>query len=72
MSKFLDDARALLENIANGNADDAAVKADIETLKAAVASNESSDAEVKVIVTELLQKLAVSTPPVPADTVPVE
>ncbi len=64
MSQFLDDARAILERVAAGNASDPAIKADIETLKAAVASNESSDAEVKVIVTELLNKLAVSTPPV--------
>jgi hypothetical protein len=65
MSQFLDDARAILERVAQGNASDPAMKADIADLKAAMNDNDASDQEVKTLLTEILNKLAASTPPTP-------
>lgn len=71
MSQFLDDARAILERVAQGNAGDPAMKADIEALKTAVTANTdadtanaASDEEVKTLLTEILNKLA-AAPPTP-------
>jgi hypothetical protein len=72
MSQFLDDARAILERVAQGNADTPQMKTDIAELKglltantAADAENKAGDEEVKTLILEVLNKLAVSTPPEP-------
>jgi hypothetical protein len=69
MSEFLDNARKLLERVAQGNGNDPQVKADVEELKtlvtansAADAENKASDEEVKTLLNEILEKLA-SAPP---------
>ena len=72
MSQFLDDARAILERVAQGNGDLPGMKEDVEALKTmltanteADAANKASDEEVRTLLLEILNKLAVSTPPAP-------
>lgn len=64
MSKFLDDFHAALATVAAGNAVDQATKDAVAVLNTRMNDNDSSDAEFKTAITELVNKLAVSTPPV--------
>lgn len=64
MSKFLDNFRAALEKVAQGNADDAETKAAVVALQEQLASNEATDEEQSTAILELTNKLAASTPPV--------
>lgn len=68
MSKFLDDFRAALEKVAHGNAMDKETKEAVAKLQAQLDSNDATDAEQSTAITELVNKLAESTPP--AETPP--
>lgn len=65
MSQWLDDTRALIATIAEGNSVDQATKDAVAELKTKMNDNDTSDAEVKTAITEILQRLATSTPPTP-------
>lgn len=66
MSAFTDTANTLIATIAQGGADDQATKDAITALQAHLASDEANEADTQTVVTELLNKLAVSTPPAAA------
>lgn len=66
MSQFLDSFRAALERVANGNAADQATKDAVKKLQADLLANETSDAEFKTAITELVNKLADAPAPVDA------
>lgn len=68
MSKFLDDALALVDKVATGNADAAETKAAVADLQAKLAADEATEAETQQVVTALLNKLAASTPVSGTDT----
>lgn len=70
MSKFIDEARALIDRIFHGSAEDEATKADVEELRIALEANMKADSEnantiedVKTIMLEVLNKLAEAQPP---------
>ncbi len=59
MSKFLDDFRAALEKVAAPGPNQAA----IDALTARLNDNDATDADQSTAINELVNKLAVSTPP---------
>ena len=65
MSKFLEDFRTLLADVAVGNPADAETKAKVDELAAKLTANEATDEEQSTAILELTQKLANSTPVVP-------
>lgn len=71
-SQFLTDARVILERIAVGSPGDPTMRADITTLQEAIitnnaadADNAASDAEVKTLLLEILNRLAEAPAPEP-------
>ncbi len=66
MSKFLEEATALIATIAQGGANDQATKDAVAALQDRLTADEATETETQQVVTLLLEKLAVSTPPVPA------
>lgn len=61
MSQFLDDFRAALEKVAANQPNQEAINALTERLN----SNDATDDEQSTAITELVNKLAASTPPTP-------
>lgn len=67
MSQFLDDFRAALEKVAAVHPNQAA----IDALTARLNDNDATDADQATAILELVNKLAVSTPPVEPTPEPV-
>jgi hypothetical protein len=65
MTAFLEEARALLNNVANGAADAAETKEAVKALEVKLTENSDLDEEQSTIIKELLEKLAASTPTEP-------
>ncbi len=63
MSEFLDTFRKTLETVAQGGGADPETKAAVVQLKAQLASNDATDQELETAINELVNKLAVLTPP---------
>lgn len=68
MSQFLDDFRAVLQQVANGQAEEEATKAAVQDLQTRLTANELADADRATAIMELTQALANSTPPAPEPT----
>jgi len=68
MSAFFDKATSLISTIAQGGGDDQATKDAVAEMQTHITTDEATVSELQGVVTSLLEKLAVSTPPAATDT----